>query len=97
MYFIVLDVNDQEVFRIDAAVQPLLSTNPDPWRQGFGHLNPFFVPVADAKALVTAMAHFLDDPEFIACMGQRGRKIAEEKYDVNKVNAQMLKYMGVTE
>jgi len=57
--------------------------------------NGFLVPVADVEALATAMAHFLDDPKLIARMGQRGREIAEEKYDVNKVNAQMLKYMGV--
>lgn len=58
--------------------------------------NGYLVPVADSGALATAMLRFLDEPALIAIMGQRGRDIAAEKYDVHKVNAHMLKYMGVT-
>ncbi len=46
--------------------------------------------------LVEAMQKFIDDPTLVASMGQRSRKIAEEKYDVHKVNAVMLREMGVT-
>lgn len=41
------------------------------------------------------MLRFIEQPELIAQMGQRSRVIAEEKYDVHKVNAQMLKGMGL--
>ena len=58
--------------------------------------NGYLVPVADSGALATAMLRFLDEPALIAIMGQRGRDIAAEKYDVHKVNAHMLQYMGVT-
>jgi glycosyltransferase involved in cell wall biosynthesis len=59
--------------------------------------NGFLVPVRDADALAQAMQRFLEDPGLSSRMGQRSRQIAEEKYDVNKVTAQMLRHMGLTE
>ena len=56
--------------------------------------NGFLVPIKDANALAQAMLRFIEQPELMAQMGQRSRIIAEEKYDVHKVNAQMLKGMG---
>jgi glycosyltransferase involved in cell wall biosynthesis len=57
--------------------------------------NGFLVPVRDAETLAEAMLKFVENPELVALMGQRSRKIAEEKYDVHKVNAVMLREMGV--
>lgn len=57
--------------------------------------NGFLVPIKDANALAQAMLRFIEKPELMAQMGQRSRIIAEEKYDVHKVNAQMLKGMGL--
>ena len=57
--------------------------------------NGFLVPIKDADALAQAMLRFIEQPELIAQMGQRSRSIAEEKYDVHKVNAQMLEGMGL--
>lgn len=57
--------------------------------------NGFLIPVKDVGALAQAMLRFIEQPELIAQMGQRSRVIAEEKYDVHKVNAQMLKGMGL--
>ena len=57
--------------------------------------NGFLVPIKDANALAQAMLRFIEKPELMAQMGQRSRSIAEEKYDVHKVNAQMLKGMGL--
>jgi glycosyltransferase involved in cell wall biosynthesis len=57
--------------------------------------NGFLVPVKNVDALVEAMKKFIDDPSLIARMGTRSRQIAEEKYDVRKVNAVMLKAMGI--
>src|SRR5699024_7441180 len=53
--------------------------------------NGFLVPIKDADALAEAMLRFIEQPELMALMGQRSHIIAEEKYDVHKVNAQMLK------
>lgn len=59
--------------------------------------NGFLVPVKSVEALVVAMKKLIDDPDLIEKMGQRSRAIAEEKYDVHKVNDSMLKAMGISE
>ena len=57
--------------------------------------NGFLVPVQDAEALANAMRRFIDQPALQASLGARSRYMAEEKYDVHKVNAVMLAEMGV--
>ena len=57
--------------------------------------NGFLIPVKDPDALAQAMLRFIEQPELIVQMGQRSRVIAEEKYDVHKVNPQMFKGMGL--
>lgn len=42
-----------------------------------------------------AMRYFLDHPEQIAIMGRKSRRYAEERYDVHKVNAVLLREMGL--
>jgi glycosyltransferase involved in cell wall biosynthesis len=56
--------------------------------------NGFLVPVGSVDALVAAMHRFIDDPTLAARMGRRSRELAEEKYDVRKVNAVMIREMG---
>ena len=46
-------------------------------------------------ALIEAMLKFIEDPTLASRMGKRSREIAEEKYDVHKVNAVMLREMGI--
>ncbi len=57
--------------------------------------NGFLVPVRSVAALEAAMQRFIDEPGLIAQMGRRSREIAEKKYDVRKVNAVMLREMGI--
>lgn len=57
--------------------------------------NGFLVPVRSVDALANAMARFIIDPTLAARMGQRSRQLAVDKYDVHKVNAVMLKEMGL--
>ena len=57
--------------------------------------NGFLVPIKNHKALAKAMLRFIEQPDIITKMGLRSREIAEVKYDVNKVNAQMLIGMGL--
>lgn len=57
--------------------------------------NGFLVPVKSIEALAEAMIKFINNPELISKMGQLSRQIAAEKYDVHKVNAVMLKAMGI--
>ena len=55
--------------------------------------NGFLVPIKDADALAQAMLRFIEKPDLSIQMGQRSRIIAEDKYDVHKVNEKMLKRM----
>lgn len=57
--------------------------------------NGFLVPVKSVEALISAMNKLIDNPTLTQKMGQRSREIAEEKYDVHKVNAIMLREMGI--
>lgn len=47
--------------------------------------NGFLVPVKDASALASKIKLLLDDPALASRMGARGREIAEERFDVEKV------------
>lgn len=58
--------------------------------------NGFLVPTHSVDDLVAAMQKFIDDPALAERMGKRSREIAEDKYDVHKVNAVMLREMGIT-
>lgn len=57
--------------------------------------NGVLVPVKAVDDLADAMLRFIEQPELAARMGQRARRIAEEKYDVHRVNAVMLREMGI--
>lgn len=57
--------------------------------------NGFLVPVRNGAALAEAMKRFIDDPSLIASMGEKSYEIVQEKYDVEKVNAEMLKVLGI--
>lgn len=58
-------------------------------------LNGFLVPVRSVEKLVEAMEKFIANPGVCAEMGLAGRKIAEDKYDVRKVNEDIMKCMQV--
>jgi glycosyltransferase involved in cell wall biosynthesis len=58
--------------------------------------NGFLVPVKDPTSLAQAMERFIRQPELVADMGRRSRRIAVEKFDVNKVNNLMMATMGLS-
>lgn len=55
----------------------------------------FIVPPRNAAALAAAMTRFLEEPDLIVAMGARARQIAEKRFDVAKVNAQLMAEMGL--
>jgi glycosyltransferase involved in cell wall biosynthesis len=57
--------------------------------------NGYLVPVKDATALAGAMARFIEEPALAARLGIASRAYAEEKFDVNKVNAVILQALGL--
>ena len=50
----------------------------------------------DVDALVRCMLRFIELPSLIDSMGKKSRQLAEERFDVHKVNARILTALGVT-
>jgi len=57
--------------------------------------NGVLVPPRDVDALCAAMEQFLIDPSLAAAMGSASRYFAEERFDVDKVNDQLLRAMNL--
>lgn len=58
-------------------------------------VNGFIVPVRDSLSLAHALARFLDTPELVKSMGGQSREIAVSKYDVRRVNLDMIEVLGL--
>jgi glycosyltransferase involved in cell wall biosynthesis len=57
--------------------------------------NGFLVPPRTVEPLARAMLRFIEEPSLVPQMGRRSRQIAEEKYDVTKVNGVIMRAMGL--
>jgi glycosyltransferase involved in cell wall biosynthesis len=57
--------------------------------------NGFLVPAFDVEKIAEKMMWFVEHPEKIEPMGLVSRRIAEERFDVHRVNASMLEIMGL--
>jgi len=57
--------------------------------------NGYLIPKADANALAERMIWFIENSDQWERMGKRSRELAEEKYDVHKVNAKLMEIMGL--
>lgn len=58
--------------------------------------NGYLVPVRSATELAKALEQLIDTPALIARMGAASRQMAEQRYDVHKVNAAMLRGMDIS-
>jgi glycosyltransferase involved in cell wall biosynthesis len=58
-------------------------------------VNGFKVPMRNPEALSKAMLAFVEHPQWIEQMGKASRMMAENKYDVNQVNAKILSDMKI--
>ncbi|MBA4384751.1 MAG: glycosyltransferase family 1 protein [Anaerolinea sp.] len=58
-------------------------------------VNGLIVPARNAEALSKAMLTLIERPELVALMGAASRRIAEERFDVHRINSQLLKEMGL--
>lgn len=57
--------------------------------------NGFLVPVQDAQAVADRMQWFIEHAQAIEPMGQASFELVRERFDVRKVNADMLRIMGL--
>lgn len=77
--------------------RPIITTDVPGCRETVVHgLNGFIVPPRDESALAAAMLKFIDDPNLVAKMGAESRLMAEEKFDVNKINTKLIDVLGLS-
>ncbi len=57
--------------------------------------NGFLVPVKDVDSIYEKMKYFVENPDVIETMGRKGRQMVEDRFDVNKVNAEICKAMQI--
>jgi glycosyltransferase involved in cell wall biosynthesis len=77
--------------------RPVVTTDVPGCRETVRHqYNGFLVPPRNSTALADAMKRFMNNPELAAAMGRNSRAIAEQKYDVRKVNAEILRHIGLS-
>ena len=57
--------------------------------------NGFLVPIKNAEAVAEKMIWFIEHPQNIQAMGIESLKYVREKFDVNIVNSEMLRIMGI--
>ena len=57
--------------------------------------NGLLTEVKDIDGLYKAMAYFVENPDTVAEMGAKGRKMAEEIFNVNIVNKKICENMGL--
>ncbi|SHM70097.1 Glycosyltransferase involved in cell wall bisynthesis [Roseovarius litoreus] len=58
-------------------------------------VNGYLVPVCDPEALANRMREMIGDPIRTTKMGEESLQIAREKYDVRKVNRQLMEHLGL--
>jgi glycosyltransferase involved in cell wall biosynthesis len=74
-----------------AMARPILTTNAPGCRETVvpGE-NGYLVPAGDAPALAERMAWFIENRHQLAAMGERGRALAVARFDVRRINEQMM-------
>lgn len=74
--------------------RPVITTDAPGCRETVEHgVNGFLVPPRDVEALVAAMERFIKEPALIETMGKESRRLAEERFDVRKVNARLMEFI----
>lgn len=79
-----------------AMAKPVITTNVPGCRETVvDGDNGYLVPARNGEALAEAMVRFVEQPDLITMMGKRSRQIAEQKFDVTKVNAKIIESLGL--
>lgn len=76
--------------------RPIITTNAPGCRETvIEGRNGFLVPIKDIDCLANTMLKFIQDPTLYKSMGEASRQLAEQKYDVHKVNEHMISEMDL--
>lgn len=86
----------RSVLEAMAAGMPIITTDAPGCRETvIEGKSGFLVPVKDSEILAEKMIYFIENPDEIQKMGKAGLNFAREKFDVNKVNMQILETLGI--
>lgn len=76
--------------------RPILTTDTNGCRETVENgVNGYLVPVGDSNALADKMKKLIKNPDLIPQMGAESMRICKEKFEVKKVNAEMLRIMEI--
>lgn len=76
--------------------RPIITTDTNGCRQTVEDgVNGYLVPIKDPESVADKMRLFLQDPTLAARMGAESLRLCAEKFEVSKVNAEMLRIMEV--
>ena len=76
--------------------RPVITTDSPGCRETVENgVNGIKIPVCDSESLAVAMNYFIEQPNLIISMGRESCRIAEERYDVRKINEEILTSMGI--
>jgi glycosyltransferase involved in cell wall biosynthesis len=76
--------------------RPILTTNASGCKETVDvNVNGFLVPIGSSKELAKRMIWFVKNRDEIKSMGEQSRKIVEKRFDVRKVNKEMLKILEI--
>lgn len=79
-----------------AMARPILTTNVSGCRETVvDGDNGWLVPKADAEALAERMSWFIKNADRLADMGERSRQRVLERFEIGRINAQMLAALGL--
>lgn len=86
----------RSVLEAMAMGRPIITTDAPGCRETVTEgVNGYLVPIKTVNELSSAMEKFIVNPELITVMGQASRKLAEDIYDVHKVNKMMIEEMDL--
>jgi len=76
--------------------RPILTTNATGCKETVKEgINGFMVPIGSSKELAVKMIWYIENKDKIQSMGEESRKIVEKRFDVRKVNKEMMRILGV--
>ena len=85
----------RSVLEAMAMGRPIVTTDVPGCRETVVHgLNGLLVPARDPMALAEAMLQMIDRPEIRREMGDQSLQLCRSKYDVDRVNAQLLEHLA---
>ena len=81
-----------------AMARPIITTDANGCRTTVKEgVNGFLVPIENSQAIAEAMIKFIKSPELVEKMGAESLKYCAEKYDVKRVNNDLIKYLKIEE